>query len=110
VQVGKELIEKSTKISNILMFTLLISVVPVRKLEKTLARQYACRVRHEGLEKRDAGVKGFGVFSTRSFLKGEFLCEYEGKLEITSKEDMTEGEYLFNYKVGKVYYRSLNFH
>ena len=79
------------------------------KLEKTLAFQFASRVRHEGLVKGDAGVKGFGVFTTRSFQKGEYLCEYEGKLTVSKQRDHTEGIYVLHYKVGKLFYRLLFF-
>jgi hypothetical protein len=75
----------------------------------TLALQYARRVRHEGLEKGDAGEKGFGVFATRPFVKGELICEYEGKVTVSKQEDFTEGTYLYHYQVGKLFYRLIIF-
>jgi SET domain-containing protein len=73
----------------------------------TLAQQYVSRIRHEGLIKGDAGEKGFGVFTTRSFRKGEYLCEYEGKYRESLIDDDSEGNYLYHFKVGKLYCRLL---
>lgn len=74
-----------------------------------LVRQLARKIPHvdEGLIKGHAGEKGFGVFATRPFKKGELVCEFQGKLQVSKKEDLTEGVYFFNFKVGKLHYRSL---
>jgi len=42
------------------------------------------------LQIRDTLDKGKGVFTTRFFQKGEFVCEYTGKL--TTKKDAIEQE------------------
>lgn len=74
-----------------------------------LAAQYEARRGnpHEGLEKRVAPGKGFGVFTTRPFVKGEYICEYGGKMKVTDKEDHREGMYLYNFRVGQKFYRLL---
>jgi hypothetical protein len=67
--------------------------------------QYATRIRHEGLVKADAGEKGFGVFATRPFRKGEFLVEYEGEVFVDTQDDENaEGIFLFKFQSGKLFY------
>lgn len=45
------------------------------------------------LQIRDTPDKGKGVFTTRLFQKGEFVCEYTGKL--TTKKDALKREKLY---------------
>ena len=86
----------------------IFSVIDRNKIKQNLAAQYRARIRHEGLKKSEAGEKGFGVFTTRRFLKGEYLCEYEGRVQqVSDTKDGTEGNYLFDFKCGPKHYRLL---
>jgi len=61
---------------------------PAKQIEeeqRALWKQYLKEERIDGLEIQKVPLKGRGIFSTRSFHKGEFVVEYAGDL-ITPKE------------------------
>ena len=86
-------------------------------LQSELQQQIAKKLRsknEEGLKVVSMDTKGRGVVSSRSFMKGELLCEYSGELisfkeakrrEMTYLLDPSIGCYMyyFNYKSSKLW-------
>ena len=58
----------------------------------------------EGLEIRVMEGKGRGIFSTRAFAKGEFVCEYAGELISVQKARVREIKYAEDPEIGSYMY------
>ena len=83
------------------------SAKQIEEEQKTQWKQYLKEERIDGLEIQEVPLKGRGIFSTRSFHKGDFVVEYAGDLinsaeakvreEMYSKDPDTFGSYMYTF-------------
>ena len=72
------------------------SAKQIEEEQRAQWKQYLKEERIDGLEIRTVPLKGRGIFSTRSFHKGEFVVEYAGDLISTEEAEVRDEKYSKN--------------
>ena len=72
------------------------SASQIEEEQRAQWKQYLKEERIDGLEIRTVPLKGRGIFSTRSFHKGEFVVEYAGDLITTEEAEVRDEKYSKN--------------